>query len=98
LIETTGSEEVLEVGSILRRGLRFGNDILESNVVVREIVDQVIAEKFQVISESHVVLESGSDWKHLGEETDNLLKLSHRTLGDSGTNDERVLSRVLVEE
>ena len=57
-----------------------------------------MAEHLQVFSKGHLVLNHGADREHVGEETDDLLELSHGTLGNNSTDDEGVLSRVLVEE
>lgn len=96
-VETSRSEEVLEVGTVLR-GLRLRNNILESGVIVGKIGDKLVTEHLQVFGEGRLVLNGSANREHVGEETDDLLELSHGTLGDSGTDDEQVLSGVLVQK
>jgi len=74
------------------------NDVLEGDIVVREIGGQIGSERLQVFGEGRLVLDRRADREHAGEETDSLPELSHGTLSDFGTNDEGALCRVLVEE
>ena len=97
-VETTGSEQVLEVGTALGRRLGLGEDVLVGDIIVGEIGNKIVTEHLQVCSEGHLIFDRGTDWEHVGEKTDDFLKLSHRTLSDGSTNDEGVLSRVLVKE
>ena len=97
-VEATGSEQVLEVGTILGRGLGLGNDILIGTIVVREVRDEIVTEQFQVIGETHVAPNGNANREHIGEESGGLLKLIHRTPSNSHTDDEGVLSGVLVGE
>ena len=97
-IETAGSKQMLEVGTVLRGGFRLGDNVLVGYIVVRKVGNELVTEELQVFSKSHIVLDGGADREHVGEEANNFLKLSHRTLSDGSTNDEGVLGRILVEE
>jgi len=59
-VQTTGSGEMLEVGTVLRRGLGLGNNILESDTIVRKIGDQNIFKYSAKVLSSSIVVRIGS--------------------------------------
>ena len=53
-VETIGSEEVLEVGTILQGCLGLRNDVLESDVVIGDINAQIIMESVRADLGGHL--------------------------------------------
>ena len=96
-VKATRGKEVLEVRTALRRGLCLRNDVLKSDII-REIGDRVRAELLQIFGKGRLVLKGNANREHVGKETDDFRELGHGVLSDNGADDERALSRILVEE